>query len=271
MSEEQNEVTTTDENKKVAVANPNLPAFMQQDGVAGTENLDQYIRPPMMKIIQKMSADELVDQFGVGTVIVQPQSQVLAGKEQPLLITPLFQFTEWVVVNPIQLKDLPSIHDRTIDPKSPIAVKAKNRNTWYEDIPGRINEETGNPWQRRNVENINFVCMVHNVEEVKDTPVVFSFSKGRWRDGSDLCMKIRQRKAPIYGCVFELTSVLRENASGNFWGQTVANPTQHDAFIQDEEQYKLFKELHEKFDSLHGEIEVTYDDPKDDDPVIVDM
>lgn len=240
-----------------------IPDFMAGQ-TTGTEEMSNFIRPPVMKIIQKSAKSEYTDLFDIGSVITNPTRELIAKEDVPFTVTPLFFFPEWTTMNPLALSDLPVVHDRSFDPKSRIAVMSRNKNTWFEPIEGTMNQKTNRPHERQHVENLNFVCMVHGIPHLSEIPIVFTFCKGRWKDGSKLAAMLKARKAPIFGCIMQLTSKMRTNPQGQeYWGLDVENPSDGPAFVQDEDQFKQYQELHEKYVENFEKLEIDYSDPKE--------
>ncbi len=258
---------------------PKLPAFMQKDDVTGTEDLGEFVRPPRIRVVQALSKD-LIDTFDNGDVVLLPQkvlvSEVLkndkkkpktdkTGAGDPFWFVPLFFWPEWISWNPRELTDLDAIRFRTTDPNDPLVAKCRNRELWYEPHPDKAEVNI------RNVEHLNFVIMLMS-GEFTGTEAVVSFSRAEHRSGTNLAGLIKMRKAPIFGCVFQISVGFRENPQGQWYGLDVTNPDEKSGFnpfIQNEEVYSGFRKKHEEFKSLHekSKLEVVHDeDPSEDEP-----
>jgi hypothetical protein len=251
-----------------------LPDYVQAEGVIGTEGLRAYVTPPRFKIVQKQSNNELLSQFGEGDVIVLPDTVLCAqvaheGKSkadwigEAFRFTPLFFFAEWCVWNPIQMKGtLSAIRARTMDPRSPIAIKARNKEMWSEPCPE-------NPqFKIRYCEHLNFIVTLHD-GPYAGSGIVMSFAKGSHFAGSRLCNLIQMRKAPIFSSVFEARSTWQENSMGEWWSITTANPPlETGSPWVSKEQLEMFKALHLEFKGLHEKLLVDYGDADDDSPTV---
>jgi len=115
------------------------PDFMH-GAPRGTEELGHYVIPARLKIVQKQSSDELLQEFGQGYVIImkgdgsaeEVAKMKFDEKGNPVSsegfnFVPLFFFVEYVCWNPIQLKGVaPAIRSRSLDPRSEVALKAKS-------------------------------------------------------------------------------------------------------------------------------------------------
>lgn len=242
-------------------SNASVPAFMQNQEVMGTEALNAYVRPPRLKIVQAMSRPPF-DQYDQGTVLVVPQLMVFAGvdratkKGSPWKFIPLFFYPEWVQTNPIALKDAPFIRERSLDPRSELARKARTKETWFEPHPERPDLQVANR------ECLNFVVMPYSHPTMTGTMCVLTFAKANFRDGSNLASMIKIRKAPIFGQVFEASAGQRENAKGAWWGLNIQIP--EEPWVTAEE-FEVFKTLHLELDKTHKEglLMVDYDDTDD--------
>lgn len=252
------------------VLGSDVPAFMQ-DAPMGNEDLKFFTRPPVIKVIQPSARSEYSDHFDKGDVIANPIKELIVKKDTPFYVTPLYFFAEWTTMNPLELTDLPMIQERSRDPNSRIAIMSKKKETWYEEIEGRINPKTDRPYRRQHVENLNFICLIHGVEALREVPIVFSFNKGKWKDGSRFSSILQQRRAPIYGCNVQMTCTLRKNPNGDFYGFDIENPKDFPKFVENEAEFKRNQKLYESFVEVMGQIEVQYDDPNADEPTISDM
>lgn len=247
--------------KELTTANDNVPAYLKEysDNVEGVDQLSEFVRPPRIKMIQKSASDELLDKFSVGDCVIMPQEILVCSKGESITFTPIYFFPEWIIRNPWALKDLPMIHDRSRDPQSEIAKRARNRDTWFEDIEGTSNDKNGGkPHQRQYVEVLNFIGMIHGVEGLENTPVLFSNSKGAWKHGSNLASMVKMRGQSIYACNFKLTSKAFEGSGNTYYAMEPSNP-EETPFVETEEEFLRNKEFHALFSET--QIEAEYDDP----------
>lgn len=235
-----------------------IPAFMQNADVMGTEGLNQYVRPPRLKVVQAM-AREPFDQYDQGTVLIVPQLIEFAKidrttkKGDKWNFVPLFFYPEWIQTNPIALAgQAPFIRDRSLDPRSALAQKARNRETWFETHPEHPDMEIANR------ECLNFVVMPYN-HSMAGTMCILTFSKAGFRDGSNLASMIKIRKAPIFGQVFEASVSQRKNSKGQWWGLDINIPESPWVTL---EEFEQFKAIHLELVHVHKEglLQVDYDD-----------
>ncbi len=243
------------------------PDYLGAD-VEGVEELSQYITPPRVKIVQKSADSSLLEEFGVGDVIVTPLNTLIieqertakgqpTGEAPPLIFTPLFFFVEFCAWNPYELKGTVSaIRERSLDPQSDIARKARNENTRFEPYPDKPE------LQIRYVEHLNFLVWIH--DEKTEDPAILSFSRSSHGDGRQLSTFIKMRKASIYSCVFEGWLDHRDNDQGDWWAFTIENPKTVDPWVTDVQNIR-FKAYHEEFKLLHqgGKIRADYIEEND--------
>lgn len=236
------------------------PDFMNEDGRMGTDLVLQKIRPPFLKIVQKQSSNELIDAFGIGAVILSPDNTlVLEPKAAPVRVIPLLFFVQYLKLRGIAFKGQePMIADSSLDPSSELARKCMDRNHWKEFHPQHPGSEEH---AYRNCETLSFLMMFEE-EHLTSMPVVVSFMRGSFAKGQQFCNLISMRKAPIFGCVFELCvdPTPGRNAKGEWWRLKIDNPAEGPWVPH--ERYAALKKLHETLKSQYdnGQIELDYDE-----------
>lgn len=257
-------------NDAIQKVNPEfeLPAFMRNDDAVGTDALKEFVIPSRIKIIQKSAADELLENFDVGDVIIVPTCDMIAklpvndqgkpsGEKGRFTIVPIFFFPEWISWNPIEVREQESaIRYRTTDRNDPVVKKARTPGLRQEPHPIMKDKMISHN------EHLNFLCMVESDTFVTEEPVILGFSRTSHACGSKLSQLIRMRKAPIYGCRFDILVFKDGNAKGSWYNFEVANPADGSAFVTDEETYKLYAAMHAEFEALHKDslIQAQYDD-----------
>ena len=228
----------------------------------GLEHIAQYVRPPFIRVVQRQSSTELLDQFGEGDVIVRPGNMRVCemkvdakhrptGESDGFLITPVFFYPEYMSWNPIELKgNAPAIRERSLDPNGAIAHKAANPDTRVEPFVG----EDGKPskYNIRHVEHLNFVVVIHGID--LDTPCILSFSRAEHTAGRNFCNVIKMRGGAIYGGIYAVHQMPRSNNQGEWWGLEVSNPgSDVSAPWVDREAFEKFKSLHQEYKKLHAD------------------
>jgi hypothetical protein len=250
-----------------------LPDYLRNEEALGVEELGQFVTPPRLKVVQPLSdRDTFLTKFNPGDVVAVPQlllvspmkdpadDAVASDNGVPFHFVPIFFFVEWCLWNPLKARGtLPCIRERSLDPKSPLAVKSRNPATWTEPCPEMPDEAI------RYTEHLNFICMLRDKPELGNVPVVLPFSRSEHRCGSNLASLIKMRHAPIFACQFEASVGFRQNAKGQWYGIDVTNPSTKSGvtgFVQDEEAYEGFRNLHEELKDAHekSKIVVSYED-----------
>jgi len=221
------------------------PKYMG-DEATGTDDLKKFVTPPRVKIVQKQSDDELHKLFNIGDCILSPNNELIAamtkGEEsgESFLFTPLFFYAEWCTFNPISMRGkAPMIIQRSIDTNSPLAQKARNAETRYEQR-GDI--------EVRHVECLNFIVLIQGQE----TPAVMTFQRASHGLGRTFCGLIRQRKSPIYGGVYEARVISQSNDQGQWCAIQVTNPPVTVSAWVGEDEFRKYAKLHEDFKELQS-------------------
>ena len=165
---------------------------------AGDDNdlMNQHCQPPRMKIIQSQTSAPFKPPFKDKDVIVIPQMTKVGGEGNPFSFTPIFFFPSWACWNPYKMKSqLPAIREFSLDSSSTVAKKAIK----FIKEPCPENREH----QLSYCKHLNFYCVVHGIEEVENTPIVFTWRRGEYKTGESLIGLIQTRKAPKYACRFQ--------------------------------------------------------------------
>lgn len=249
-----------------------LPAFMRGE-TTGTDDLDEFIVPPRLKVVQGTASEEIKSQFNEGDLIISPSLQLIApvrlnehhkpdGHGEPFAFVPVLFFVEYLVENPIEYKGTENyIRDRSLDPNSEIARKCRDPQQWTAPHPERPTTPEGKAVYIRYVECLNFVVLPLGIDSLAGMPIVISFSKSMHKAGSTLASLIKMRGAPIFGCVFQAQAVQQTNAQNSWYGLQISNPVMEDVgvgpTILDEAEYDYLKEKHL---SLKGRVQVDYEE-----------
>ena len=248
--------------------NAQLPAHLMESvnkENTGLEDVNQYISPPRLKIVQDKRSDEKYKQFSGGDIVVIPQLEKICDKDGFFIFTPLFIYDEFCIHNPYALRArLPMIRDRTLDPKSEIAEKARRMVT--EDCP----EDSEH--QIKYVTHLNFLVAIHDVSSLKGIEVALSFSLGEFKTATALMGSLRMRcnnGTPIYAHKFQATPGEHKSGSNEWWGLDITNPTadyEGSPWVEDAEMFEHFKSLHENYKANRDLIKTDYTDDSQTEP-----
>lgn len=248
-----------------------LPAHIRQGEVAGAETLMQFVRPPRVKVVQKTAHEPISTMFNTGDVILVPNMHRIAemvytnnkpAEQGPSLsLVPIFFFPEWIGWEPIERKgSSPAVFDRSTDPNSVVALRAKDPSKWAE----KVGEVQGQPIFRRYCEHLNFVVRFLG-DGMPDELCVLSFSRASHKHGSSFARILHQRKADIWGCVFDAFSKFEKNSKGDWYALNITNPAGGSPWVQDPEMYAAFGKEHEALKAAHaaGLIDVNHEDEEE--------
>lgn len=217
------------------------PAYMQVHGMQGLENVNDFCRPPYIKIVQKQSSDELLDTYGRGSAVLLPDGVVLIDGEELLSFefTPVFFFPQWCTWNPIERRGKePSIRESSFDRKSALAAKSRDKNLWSEEHPDDPKLKI------RHVEHLNFIVYLYG----HDMFAMMSFARGEHKRGTQLLSMARARKAPIFAGRYVAETQDNSNDQGEWIGFKLSNA---DPTWVDEELFEKFRAANEEYHTLH--------------------
>lgn len=242
--------------------NPNLPAYLQEEDRLGTDELKHFVSPPRFKVIQSLSRSDLREQFNVGDLLAMPMGVLVSPIElndkgkptdvgRPFTFVPVFFFAEWITWNPREAQDKPMIAARSLDPRSEIAVKARD--------PNLRKEASG----VRHQEHMNFVVLIDDEENpMHMTPAIMGFARGEHKAGTNFASLARMAKAPLMSRRYTGQVRKRENAQGEWYGITVTNPPDGIEPWVSKDLFEMLKAQHLEFKQAHEEqrVRVEYDE-----------
>lgn len=250
------------------------PSFMESDHKNSNELLKQYVVPPRLKVVQPTSRKPFSDLFKPGDLVAVPMMQKIAefngGKEPAFYFVPLFFWPEWVCWNPLETKgNLRSVRDRSLDPRSILAAKAKDENRRGSEICPECPEKDGKKLYLKYLEHLNYMLMPLAPSSFADMPICITFASGEHRAGTNFSSLITMRRAPLYGCQFEAVVRERENQKGRWYGIDIDSPREGsnvEPFVKSEESYNAYKSIWAEFKTAYDDkaIQVDYEDTESD-------
>lgn len=168
------------------VIDPALYAGMTGDELDAGEESSPYIQ-----IIQGLSASELKEQYGEGSVLLQPAGIQLCDKDGSFTGVPVYQWISWQKVRDV---NDPSgehfIAEETYDPQHMIALRA-------EDWPDRLTKETkygGRTEAYGDGLEYEYQKVIHVACLFDGEPGIVAFRKGGFKDGRALYNRLRKLK-----------------------------------------------------------------------------
>lgn len=263
MAKKQNEEKTLAQTGNHNTGLEAIPDFLKGQEIVGVDELKNLIRPQRIKIVQKSADKELLDNWGVGDVLIVPSLLPLINMPrdtkgnpvdvdcEPVPFTPILFFREFLALNDIATRGtLPMIRERTFDPKSSIAQKAMNP---------QLRTVVENGVKIRYVDALCFLIVLRVETPLGNEPVVLTFQSGSYSLGQHLCSLIKMRKSSLYNCVFEMRPKQITSAQGfDYFGMAVDNPTNVKPWVTKEENAEyaaMHKELAEALNSARLVIE----------------
>lgn len=231
-----------------------LPAYLMdhiQDDTS-LEAMQEYRILPRLKIIQSMASQELLQKFDPGCIIFQPGAAVVSmvnkktsASDKPFKFVPLFFFVEFCKWADREDKKSSSIMDRTFDPASDLASRARDKNLRFEKYGD------GNLFQARYVEHLNFPGFVYSTDhQLRGECCVLGFCRGEFGTGRNFISAVSMRKAPLWSQVFEMNAGFRDRGAKKWWGIDYKIP--EDGPLIDEKDVAFFKQTHQELKDLYA-------------------
>ena len=221
----------------------NKPGFLSTNSAKGMDKIGQYAKPPRIKIVQALTGPPIKPTYKEGDIIVNPQLIKLGDTEHPFSFTPIYMFVSWSCMNPIQMKGQLSAFrgdGMVFDPNHDIAKKAKR----FIQEPCPENPK----FNIRYNELLNFFIMVHDVEEVKDMPILMFFVRGEYKTGQFLIGLLQSRgQCDIFAGRYRAFSEPHTGTLGTWQGLKIMNDLQP---WVDEEQYRKYNKLYDDLEKL---------------------
>ena len=218
-----------------------LAAYQEKD--TSLDALDAYKVVPRIKIVQGTSDAALLEKFESGTVIVSPGDAVVAKLGEAFEFVPLFFFTEFCEWSDLDDEKSDSILDRSFDPTSDVAVRARNFET--------REKAYGSGFTSRCVEHLNFCGVIYGDHPLAGTSVVLGFSRGEFGTGKSWIGGIRMRRAngmkvPLYAQVWSFECNFRDKGPKKKWHGV--DPKIPQISMVQASEIEGFKALHDEFE-----------------------
>lgn len=222
-----------------------LPAHLQSGELSKgmNESLNQYVTPPRVKVVQPLTKPPVSEHFAAGDVCLMPMMQLVSKKQTEFSFVPLFFFAEFITTNPLGSDTF--IRDRSTDPKSVIAQKARDPQRREETIEGGI--------KIRHTEVLNYIVSIVGHDELTGTPVTLSFARAEHKQGTNLASRIKLRNVPMCGTVWTAKSAQRSNPKGTWWGIDVFQCQEENGLVQDPAIFDMFVNQHNELKKAYIE------------------
>lgn len=243
--------------EKVPVNPDYLAKYVEQD--TSLDGLKEYRVVPRFKIIQATTEEELKETFGEGSAIIRPGDTLICKhKKDPKSFdfVPLFFFAEWA-----KWRDLrgtgPMILDRSHDPSSEVAIKAKSADSRKELYEGHDGLTDTEKQYYNNVEHLRFIGVIYGDHPLVGTPVTLSFERGEWGQGKNFISAVSMRRqlindesvqVPLWAQVWTLQTTHHAPDATRKWYGFKFEAAEQSIILPEEAE--TMRSMHEEFKDL---------------------
>ena len=192
--------------------NEQLPAYLQGQPADGHDQLSSYQQLSFIKTIQSTVTDQtLLDDFGVGAVVMMPERVLVAASEAPFTANTLYFWPSYEQWRDLKDKSGGPIEAQTLDANSDIGKKCK--------VP-RYSEPYPNDPQMvyKFTTCLNFLVQIED-GEAKGMRGVLPFRRGGIATGNRLRGYLLRRGGPIWSNVVTFATGPQKNRDGQRWHQ----------------------------------------------------
>lgn len=238
MSEQQNSnVINSSANNELTTAQ--RPSFLKEWKGAESysqSHLAKYAKPFRLKIVQKNSDRTLREKFKEGDIIVTPDLVKLGDNNTAITFVPLSFFDMFMAINPYGA-NLPTVFERTTDPTSLLAKKAK---AFKEEAHPKLAGKS----LKYHV-SLNFIVLLQGIPDYKDLPFHLYSTRGEYGYFQILVDMIQGRwnkeKVPEFGNRFRLVSGLHERGDNDWQGFDFLNDSV--PYVETQEEFDKYERL----------------------------
>lgn len=218
--------------------------------------LAEYRILPRASIIQKVTAKEKKGTMADGTTFITPGGTIVALPEEPFLIVPVFQFTEFIKWRDQDDKSGDALLEKTFNKNSELAKRARDKALRIEEYGD--NRPGKGRFKYSYLEHLNFAVIMYQQDHpLSGQAFAISFKKGEFFQGTNFCNALSQRKVngipvPYWTQVWEFRTGVHERRGYDWYGFNFNNPVDESPYILEEEmpffreQYQELKKLHEQ-------------------------
>jgi len=248
-----------------------LKGEAEQD--SGVEEMLEYRILPRLKIVQAMSATELKEEFGEGSIILSPGNALVVEKKRTVDFVPVFFFPEFLKIADRDDTNNPMILARSFDKAGEIARRARDPNNRFEPY-GEKDE-----YQARFAEVLNFPgFIVSDDHNLKGVACVLGFSRGEFGKGRAFIngialRKIEGKQVPLWAQRWTLVPGFRERGTRRWWGIDFEQPDLPENLYIQKDQAEFFKGQATEMKDLYDKAKLLVDmsDEKPEEATDVDL
>jgi len=241
----------TEQQTALATQEPaQVPAYLKTSEPKGVDELAQYRSTPRLKIIQAMTDDAIQTEFGLGSVVIMPDSVLLTRYSEPFMAVPVFFWPSWATWRDLTDTSGPMIVEESLDPESTVAMAAKNSKKRVEPY----SDDPSMNWHH--VESLNFALEIQDGQSA-GAVVVASFCKGGHSEGRRLCgylaRKSAEKNVDLFANRVQFVSGKVTNRQNQTWYQLgFGAPEDGSPLFIDEETHARLLPLHGELKKLHS-------------------
>ena len=213
-----------------------LTEYLEEDN--SLDNLQQYRRPPILKVIQGLTSDDLKLGRPNGTVIKLPGAETICKFGDSFKVVPVFSFTEYQLRRDRNDKSGGRVIERSFDPGSGLAMMCKGLKTKKEG-----------EYEHAFKEVLCFAILIYAETEKTEElePALVTFMGGDFTTGTNWAGMISSRRiggkpAPLWSQVWEASVHKQPGKKGDWMQLGFSNPESGPYITQ--EEAPLFRELH---------------------------
>jgi len=231
-----------------------VPDWMAKRPVKGLEQASLHQTFQRMDVIQALSKPEIVEQFGVGSVIMQPEQILIAKFGEAFRAVPVFHYSsyaKWLDINDPESAVAP-VAAESLDVNGALARLSKNPAT-REEAYGKKGELS-----YRYCEHINFVFAFRSASA--NGLASHTFSKGSWTVGNRLCCFLARKKdvdtgqqqTSIFGHVLQLSVGKASNKRNQSWYQIDFQVPPTASTYTNLDEYDAMERLYDELAAAHA-------------------
>jgi hypothetical protein len=265
--------------KKVEGVDPNfLAEYIENDHSLDT--LREHRIVPRIKLIQSTTDNALKKQFGEGSAILRPGDVLVCKHEEEpsnFEIVPIFFFVEFAKWQDLKSQSGPMVEERSFDPSSDLAKRARNIKKRFEVYPGQEGLAENDQCRYRFVEHLRFISLIYGEHPLVGTPVTLSFERGEFGQGKNFISAISLRRqvisdrsvaVPLWAQVWAFSPVYREPTKDKRWYGFKFEPSDPSIIRPDEAEG--MKTLHSEMKDLFEKQRLLVDDEIPEEPAVND-
>ena len=226
-----------------------VPAYISQAAATDTslESLRGYTILPRLQVLQGLSDPDLINKFGLGSLIVSPVNELVPPAT---LCVPLFFFPSWATINDIKLRGSePVVLEYSLDKSSAVAKKSEFLATREEAHPRQPGMKI------HHMAMLNFVVTLPDFEPCAMQPLLLSYRKAEYRIGMQLASRLMISRIPIYARKWSINVVARKNNQGQWYSLQLDTPTidgePANPYV-DEGLFKQLEAMHKDISAMHA-------------------